>query len=155
MEEEPPDYLYNLGLVQQNSTDSCHPAITLSVKMVDEGPQRDSCIMAISIKQLNSILSVTFNVTIMIFYTLFSSFNMKISMRCPVLHSAFDGTPISHSLPIKPQTPFFMASPFLFSRRCLPAFVCLHVRIYQRRNSIMRESLLNKTLYHILPPSVA
>ncbi|KRZ81891.1 Histone acetyltransferase, partial [Trichinella sp. T8] len=42
MEEEPPDYLYNLGLVQQNSTDSCHPAITLSVKMVDEGPQRDS-----------------------------------------------------------------------------------------------------------------
>ncbi|XP_003370335.1 hypothetical protein Tsp_12408 [Trichinella spiralis] len=37
--------------VQQNSTDSCHPAITSSVKVVDEGPQRDSCIMAISIKR--------------------------------------------------------------------------------------------------------
>ncbi|KRZ63120.1 hypothetical protein T02_4301 [Trichinella nativa] len=47
MEEEPPDYLYNLGLVQQNSTDSCHLAITLSVKMVDEGPQRDSSVSSI------------------------------------------------------------------------------------------------------------
>ncbi|KRY07386.1 Histone acetyltransferase [Trichinella patagoniensis] len=52
MEEEPLDYLYNLGLVQQNSTDSCHFAITSSVKMVDEGPQRDSCLESVKGKEM-------------------------------------------------------------------------------------------------------